>query len=166
MRENYNVQLCSSPDGTKNYFPLYYSTRIFVQLWDYDTTLGKQLAKPIYQIWKTKGEDILLQNEKKKKKEKRKRINNNLISTLLNNNCNNCLRCQEYIGSWLKEKICISNLLTLVLSHCLLYVRGLWVMTTKYHFNTEPRKRNIMNIFVNNKTKSRTQSNNLHNSLN
>ena len=51
-------------------FPSTIQTRIFVQLWDYDTTLGKQLAKPIYQIWKTKGEDILLQNEKKRKEKK------------------------------------------------------------------------------------------------
>ena len=53
-------------------FPSTFQTRIFVQLWDYDTTLGKQLVKPIYQIWKTKGEDILLQNEKEKKKKKKK----------------------------------------------------------------------------------------------
>ena len=140
---------------------LYYSNYNFcsiVRLW-YDIG-GKNCRNPYIKFERQKVKIFYYKMRKKKKKKK------NLISTLLNNNYTNCLRWQEYIGNWLKAKICISNLLTLVLSHCLLYVRGLWVMTTKYHFNTEPRKRNIMNIFVNNKTKSRTQSNNLHNSLN
>ena len=92
VQENYNVQCALHRMVLRTTFPSTIQTRIFVQLWDYDTTLGKQMAKPIYQIWKTKGEDILLQYEKKKEKEKKKRISNNLISTLL--------RCQEYIGNW------------------------------------------------------------------